>query len=171
QHGVANTREFPSVVRHRPTLRSATMTVDADPSNSDLVLVERLLMGHNSHLQRIGVKRIVKMQRVNDVCDFQHKVQAFSSVLAIRFSSPAQTEKSNTPRQKLGMIAWLCALRQVDIDMEHDPVLYSTDIFQVEVNTVRHSGFRSSGKTRGHLAADAGIELDRRAGPRAFNRK
>jgi uncharacterized protein len=81
----------------------------------------------------------------------------------------AEPEKSNTPRQELRMIAGLCALRQIDIDAEYVRVTRSTDIFQVEENSVRRGGLRSAGKTRGHLPADARIELDIGASPRALD--
>src|SRR5215813_250978 len=67
------------------------------------------------------------------------------------------------------MIAGVCVLRQIHVDAQRGRIMRSADVFEVEKDTVRRCSFSSRGKTRGHLAANVGIELDRCASPRPLD--
>src|SRR5215210_7527974 len=123
-------------------------------------LFRNRLMRNDSHLERIDVERIVKVQGINNLGDFQYEVETLTAVSAIRQTGPAQTEESGTSGQELGMIARVCTFRQVDVDAEDRRVVRSTDILQIQEDPVRLSGLGGGGKAGGNFAADVCIELD-----------
>jgi hypothetical protein len=61
QQWVADPRELLSIVYQRLPLGLATMTINADSPNRDLVLVPNLIRGHYSHIQGIHIERIFKV--------------------------------------------------------------------------------------------------------------
>src|SRR4051794_16559263 len=85
--------------------RLTSLTEDTDAPNADLRILGDGLHRHNPNVKRIDVKRIIQVQVVDDVRDFQYEREALTGVFFIAETGLAHPKQGDAARQPLGMIS------------------------------------------------------------------
>src|SRR5580704_14960358 len=133
-------------------MRSVTLAVNADPPDGDGRLVRKRPAGYYRDLYRILVKLVFKVQRVHDAGDLERKAEPLADLAAARYACLAKPKQSHAARQQFRMVSGIGARRKVDEHAEDRRVLCSPNIFQLQKNAVRGSGFRRRYQSRSYLA-------------------
>src|SRR5208283_1051840 len=118
-------------------LRSASLTVDADAADGDLLAFRNRYHRRNPHAERIDIERILKVQRIHDLRDLKHESQTLARVFSVGLAGLADTKERNGASKTIGRTRSPGTCRQANIDLQHRRVIEPSDVLKIQEDSVR----------------------------------
>src|SRR4051794_30986841 len=108
-----------------------TLAINADASHRNIILRPDVGARHKPDGQVIEVERIVQMERIDEIGDFENLIDAVAAVGIIRAGRLFDTEERYDTGQVLRMILRIGVLRQIHIDIENRSIVRALYILQI----------------------------------------
>ena len=84
-----------------------------------------------------GIESTGKMHGVDDMSDLEDEGETVAGMCTLGQRRLAHAEQRDAARQKLGMLGWILAFRQVDVDAKRSGVIEAAYILKIEKDSVR----------------------------------